>query len=888
MPTSRSSLLLALLCCCVSFALKAQESRLISYACTDCSLAEVLAQWEKQYHLAFAYETGLVAEEQVSVTIRNIELAGALEQLFARTDISFDIVDEQYIVLRARKWELRPLKLCGKIVNARTQEPLPFANVQVAGATGGANSRDDGQFSLSGRFDERQRVIISYLGFEKKATTVGALLRTPCPTLALQPASQLMPEVVVRGFTIDMLERNEDDAIHRITFRPEKIPTLPGWGEPDVLRSLHFLPGVSSADESAANLNIRGGASDQNLLLWDGIPIYHAGHFFGLYSAFNPYVVDEATVYRGDFGAEYGGRVSGVIDIVGKPEPADRPHLGFGLNLINAHAYAELPLPDSTSTLLLAGRRSYTDLLRSGTFQNLFNSISRKGRLSFNRRDANQPGEDITVEPDFFYEDYNAKWVWQPGKTDELAVSGYFGKDRLDYSFNENGYFATQDELELSNAGASLQYARNWNDNWRTRLTVAYSQYRNHYFFSYTFEPETIPFLWRFRHTNNLTDATVTLKQTWRIDDHHRLQGGGQYIRQRLFYRYREQDRNEELEFGAETLHSRTTAFFLDYQGRFFEQLEVQLGVRRENYRSLFENEAVTREERNWQPRLSLRWQPGAGPLQLQCAAGSYRQYLYQVPASYSDLGAGEQLWVAADDYFPSLRATQWSAGVVYRKKDLLVELAYYRKRTMNLSSWKLELEENLENPFTQDGQARAHGLDLLINKRFGAYSSWLAYSLARVKNRFPDLNEDTFFPAPHDQRHQLSWTHMVTLHHWEFSMSWWLHSGSPYTTPDDYETVIDEAGNPEYFPRYERPNNRRLPAYHRLDLAANYKFEKKSWSGKIGLSVFNLYNRANLLDIDFYVFPPNFEEEQFVPELVAFEREMLRLTPNIFVQLEW
>ena len=863
--------------------LAAQEERLFSYSGKGQALSEVLNQWEKQYDLVFAYESSLLEQVQVSAQFEQLPLSDALQSLLASTSISFEILGPRYIVLRQSE-KLKPLqKLCGTVVDKESGEALAYASVGVVGTHLGTQSDEEGRFAFRGNFEEVDQLIISYVGYQSQTISIATLLNKPCTRIVLAPAIQWIPEIIVQEFTVDMLDfgKYRDP----IKMRPQKIPTLPGWGEPDIFRSLQLIPGISATGESAANLNIRGGTSDQNLILWDGIPIYHSGHFFGLYSAFNPYVVQEVDVYRGGFGAEYGGRISGVIDIQGKPSTDGEARYGFGLNFLNAHAFAEIPLIKSKSTLLLAARRSFTDLIQSSTYQSLFNSVFQKGRISDN---LNDEAEEAESYPNFHYEDYHMKWVWKPEEKQNLALSAYFGNDAFDYNYNYGEIFESDDFLKLNNWGLSLRSTRDWNDRSQTMIEGSFSAYLNRYEFRYSFEPDSIPFDVQLSHLNRMADATFRLHHSWKPHPGIQLSGGWQYSMRNIQYEYQELTEQDNREFGGETFRNRSNSFYGEVRVEPVQNLAYQLGIRRDEFRNFVGKDFEIRDELSWQTRYSVQWNPGGRAWSFTFTGGDYSQFLYQIPAYYNDLGAGEQLWVSADDYFPVLHANQWSFGLAYQKSDWEIELEYYFKNTRNLSSRKLELEEDLLNPFNQSGQARVRGLDVLLRKTWKRYSLWVAYSFTKAENRFPDLIDYQYFPTDQDQRHRLNFTHMLNLKHWDLSLSWQYRSGGPYSVPESYGEFFNSEGDLGFFLNYSGPNNARLPAYHRLDLAGNYKFYRPKWQGKIGLSILNFYNRKNISDVDYFVFPPDASEGRNVPEIVGFERKMLGFTPNLFFQIEW
>jgi hypothetical protein len=244
-------------------------------------------------------------------------------------------------------------------------------------------------------------------------------------------------------------------------------------------------------------------------------------------------------------------------------------------------------------------------------------------------------------------------------------------------------------------------------------------------------------------------------------------------------------------------------------------------------------------------------------------------------------------MWVLADNRFPVLNALHFSAGVGVKEGHFLMELEPYFKVINNLSSWRVQLEEGLDNPFTQDGTLVAGGIDLLVKQKWNQFNLWASYSIAFAANQYASLNNGEYFPADYDQLHRLNLTQTLALSRWDISATFNVSSGRPYTAPASLGTSIDsQTGIRSFFLEYEEQNNARLPLYHRLDVAANYKFETRKMQGKMGVSVFNLYNQRNLSDIDFFLLPS--EHSSGTPRPARLERPMLGVTPNVFIQLRW
>lgn len=843
-------------------------------------LPQALKKLEARFGVTFSYDAAQAEQLAVPLPAANATLEACLEMLLADTDWGYTIVGAQDVVLRILPPE--PIRLCGKVVDQSTGEPLPYANITLEGTDKGCYTNEDGYFEWKPILTKTARLRFTYLGYEEKQIKAFPYKNKPCFTLQLKPTGAELASILVKEFTLEMMERAEDGHFH---FAPQDIPTLPGWGEPDLLRSLQLLPGISTADESASNLNIRGGTSDQNLLLWDDIPIYHSGHFFGFYSAVNPYVAQSMDVYRGSFGAEYGGRISGVIDIKGKPTAGGKARYGAGMNLLDLHGYAEIPLKPKRSSLLLAVRRSYTDWIQSRTYQKLFNQVFTKGRVYENEATAAQSGGVITSSPNFFYRDFNAKWAFNPSEKSEIALSLYAGNDQFDYNFGLEGQLSTTDHLRTENTGFSARYTQRWNQLFKTELKAVTSNFHNNYSFSYTFDPD-IPFEARFQAKNNLNDASFTFAQEWDIFEGQRLKTGIILNLLGTDYLFQTENRQEVFERNQKALLGKTGILYGEYQLELPPKFFLTMGLRYENFTTL-QGDTTLLQQPALLPRFSANWRPFGDSFFLHANGGLFRQYVYQISAAYSDLGAGEKIWVMADDLFPVLNAAQFSFGYGYQRGRFLWEMDFYVKGIQNLSSLRLTQEEGVETPFTQMGSMGTVGLDAMLRQRWNKYTLWISYSFAVANNQFPEINNGEAFFTDTDQRHTLTLTQTLALKNWDLSATWYLNSGRPYTLPTGVGSRINmETGAEEFFLQYAHPNNTRLPAYHRLDLAADYRFQTERWLGKLGLSVVNFYNHTNLFDIDYFLAPSEIDPESM--ELTGLRRPMLGFTPNLFIQIEW
>ncbi|MEZ4963301.1 MAG: TonB-dependent receptor [Saprospiraceae bacterium] len=873
----------------------AQEELFVSANFKNTALAAALQEWEKAYGLSFSFDDAAVQDKFVTCVFKKKPLAEALQTLLAGTGLDFETLDRRYVLLKwkpGRELTLDsgppPLSLCGSILDGETGEPLPGAIAYIPNSPNGTATDEKGGFTLNGRFTQKDSLKISYLGYEVQTVAVADLLNKPCQSFPMKFAENLMPDIIIRDFATDMVQLGSDGSFH---FKKDKIPTMPGWGEPDVMRILQLLPGIGSADETPARLNVRGGTPDQNLVLWEGIPIYHTGHFFGLYDAFNSYAVDEVDVWRGNFGSQYGGRNSSVIDIRANSEPVEQIRWGAGMNLLSVQTFFEAPLFKKKYSLRVSNRRSYVDGLQSTAYQNFFNQAFQNGKIALQE---GEKGGSVIWQPTVSFGDANLKLNWQGRRKGRHAISFYYSNDHLDYRFSRDDstyYTETRDLIDAENVGLSWQHQADWSRNFHIRYKVAVSAFSNHYTLQYNDGDRERPFTYRWNTDNEMADFSAQFHHQWNVGKKHALAAGYQLSVQEAMIVYRDTNavKQEAHIWSNDTARTGLHTLYAEYNFRPGDKLDLTFGLR--------ENFFPTRSLHYPEPRLNVNWRPfygnkgrldGDGFL-VKGSLGSYYQFVFQI-IDYGDLGAGEPLWAVAGKDIPAQQLAQLTLGAAYETKSLLVDGEFYLKGSTNLTSLNLRVDKGFERPLAFNGESAAAGFDFLIRKRLPPYSVWLSYSLAGVRQQFPELNGGQPYPARHDIRHRLNWVNMLALKRWDFAANLALRSGSPYSRPSVVGASCPEctADSTTYALDFDQLNNLRLPGSVRVDVSATYKWSKKRSRGKAGLAIYNLLNRKNFLDKDFLLETPPLDEPQDSYQLQELGRLAARITPSFFVLVEW
>ncbi|MCZ6857713.1 MAG: TonB-dependent receptor, partial [Gemmatimonadetes bacterium] len=392
----------------------------------------------------------------------------------------------------------------GLVQDSTTGETLPYAVISVAGTTLRTVSNRDGFFVLVGAPVGPFVIRVASVGFTVRNVEVGQELSADRIVVDMAPIPFELEAITVVADDYRIMRATE--GVSRVTVSPRDMAILPSIGEVDIFRSLQLLPGISGTNESSSGLYVRGGTPDQNLVLLDGMTVYHVDHFFGFFSAFNADAIKDVQVYKGGFPALYGGRVSSVVDMTGKTGDPYRAHVSMGANLLSAQTSAQVPLFGKGS-IMFSARRSYTDVLQTGLYNSIFNMFNGEdeaigvGTTAAPRqaggRFGGRFGQDAnvsTTSPDFYFYDINGKATYRPSGSDVLSLSVYNGQDYLDKSRLQNQTLATQgtqptravnnditDLTDWGNKGISGKWARQWGARLYSNALVAFSEYFSDY-----------------------------------------------------------------------------------------------------------------------------------------------------------------------------------------------------------------------------------------------------------------------------------------------------------------------------------------------------------------------------------------------------------------------
>jgi ferric enterobactin receptor len=872
----------------------AQNECTLTFQFASCDLPMILETVSKNCGLRFSFDTDLAHKVQfASFAAEGENWESVLERALAGNELRLQkLGNKRYAIIRQVKEEqsaANKRSISGRVLDAGTGDPLPGAVVYLVRAGemvgNGAVCDGEGTFDVQGE-GEGLTLVASFIGYRSarrllEADASHGLL------LALQPQALQLESVLVTGKSDQAIRRGENAGM--LAMSPRHISAISVLGEQDVFRTLQFLPGVSATEESASGLYVRGSTPDENLVLIDGVPIYNTGHFFGMFHAFNAEALEKVDIARGGFGVARGGAVAGLIDITSRPSPGDSLSGSLTGNLAAAGAHISLPFLKRKASVMVAGRRSFADIVQSPLYRRISGNVFQTGSIF---EDENSVPEDDTIgyelNPISNFHDLHAKVVIGQGAKGQLSANFYNGRDVVNYNFNSGDEvpgFArdSNEELVLSNNAGGIRYQRQLSSQWDLDASGYVTAYRG-FFLNDQFlaeDGDTIDY--EGQQNNVVRTLAARTNLLWRPGDKHLFDLGLQ-ARHTLTsfeigsFEEAELERLDSISIGAAIISG-----WLGYAWKGVEKLEVAPGLRVNWYE---ENAEIS-----FEPRMQANYRLGKN-LRLNGNLGVYRQFLNPVQVSNTlKLGTDFLALASEENGIQTTESYQAGLGVSWMRPGIWIDVQGYYRRLFGLERYVRVFDANVNaneiDDLLSDGEGTVMGVDLLVRVHRGPWTGWAGYTLSQVEHLFPELSEGNPFPADHDHRHEIKLVNMVKLKRWEFSLTWVYASGKPYSEPSGVDTLVDGNGDDFLELRFDELNSRRLPSYHRLDANIAYNFPIRGVAnGRVGISAFNIYNRNNIRDRNYSVRYPDDANEPL--EVVRVDRELLGLSPNVFVQFRF
>ncbi len=867
----------------IAFSLHAQEDR--------AQLTDVLHDIENQFQVRFAYDYQLAANSMVNKPDYSLSLREVLISTFSGSDLTFQS-GNRVIIIKPRSVyyeapidnSVEKIQLSGFVKDELSGEPLQNATLHILSSRKYATTNSFGYFMLQNVPTDTSSIEVKYLGYQSSIIQANQF-KKGLAQVRMTSKPSILDAIVVKDQTRTFAINSNASAI---SMNPGNVQLLSSFGQADVIRSIQLLPGVDGSSESSSGLSIRGGSAGQNLVLFDGFTVFNLGHFFGTLSAFNANVINNIDIFKGGFGAEYGTRVSGVLDIESKEVAFDgRTRGNVSLDLMSLNMMVETAITDKVS-FFLAGRRSYTDLIQTNVFNGITDNL-KKGRPS----EVSNFGQDSFIEnvnPEFGFYDVNARVNVKLKEGQKLGISFYNSGDKLKVIDNDfldnpsNDVYYNQEYKELTawgNTGASINYQYQWTPLLSSRMTMAHSSsFRTHeldYFLDFNGEG------FAYYEDLNLKDKNLISETSFKLDNQYQI------------------NRNSSLNFGFFSIRNNIeyhNSFNLNSNGQSLKEIANQIGIYMQQTYSPIPKLSLTGGLRGTyhsgtdntylEPRVSMNYKLTPS-INFKGAVGRYYQFVSQVNSN-NPFATQQSFWLVSDGVnVATVGSNHFIGGITFDNDIVTIDVEGYYKTLDGLTTYALDsgfqdLINDQQKSALYRGSGNIKGMDVMVSKDLGKLSSWVSYSLSYAENKFQNVNNGFSYNANLDQRHEVKWVNTLSVGKWEFSSTFVYGSGRPYTGfPFELGQTVEgeDIVNQLFVLGGVSTNNLRIPAYHRLDLGMSYTTEFGEFtSGKMGINFFNLYNRANIRDIR-YDFDVNLETR----ELVRSERrlKLLDFTPSLY-----
>lgn len=823
----------------------------------DTPLIEILKKIEGDFDVKFSFNQSDIESIQLKQPDYTTGLEAILIYLNKQTLLSFNRIDDRYVAISPLNTE--PYSICGIVIDAETLQPLIGATIQILNSNLSTITNQAGEFTL--QLTQRNAILeIRHLGFEN-LTVSSELFKTssPCKNIFLSPSISILQEVVLSNLFTKGIRKTSDGAVK---INVSNFAGLPGLTEPDILQMIQVLPGIISVDESISNISVRGGTNDENLILWDDIKMYQNGHFFGLISAFNPFLNKEVSIFKNGTPARYGESVSGVVAMESGENHVAKNEFGVQLNMINAGAFAKLKVNEKLS-LQLSGRRTYTDVYESPAYKQMFNKVFQDTEIT---NVQNVSGSTtLNTEEEFTFYDFSLKAIYTPSENDHFSVNFLTIDNNLNFTETVSSASSQNSEtsrLDQNNFAGGISWQRNWSDKLSAKVLFYGSQY--------TLEASNLDVFstQALFQSNKILETGTKLDFTYKIKPFYSLSGGYQFSETGISNM---QEVNIPLfrNYIKEVVRSHAfytnNAFQIDATQTF-----IQAGLRL-NYLPKFDEILI-------EPRLNIHQKLGGG-FALEGSLEHKSQTVTQRIDFQSDfLGVEKRRWVLSNnDDVPIVKSRQYTLGILYQKSGWLLQLEGYSKEVNGITSANQGFQNQLQ--FTRiTGSYFSRGFEAIINRKTKRFSSWLSYTYATTDYEFEALTPSKF-PHNNDIRHQATLATSYSINQIKIAAAWNWRTGKPYTLTSGQ--TVEENGMASII--FDEPNQARNNDYSRIDLSAEYEFSLgKNTRAKINAAVLNVTNKRNVLNT-YYVLTQSSGSET---EINKVEQVSLGITPNVSLQV--
>lgn len=839
----------------------------VDYSAVKKELSTVIVELSEISNVNITFNPNdLPKNKVISLSTKNKPLGIILNAILKGSEATYKIVGNQLVIVQDEFVSSKEIiTVSGYLRDSLSGEPLVYANIYNHEKAEGTNTNEYGFYSFSINKGV-QRVYYSYLGYTKQILEL-KLKQDTTVNVELSPDA-VLNEVLILDSQVDAQETQ--------LYSADVLPVDKIWsisslaGESDVFGLAQMMSGVSSGADGLGGLNVRGGSFDQNLVLYDGVPVYNTSHALGMFSIFNPSTIKSAKLIKGSFPARYGGRLSSVFDVRTKEGSTKKLKGDVSLGAVTFRGSLEGPIGKKGSSFITSFRRTHVDLWLLDLFTNVVNSNNST------QRQAN-----------YSFYDLSGKLNLQLGKRNKLHISYYQGSDDLSNeivrSLTAIPFMPEETNLIDSDWGnniLSMRLNTELGQKLYHNLTLYRSSFDLNNFDLQQFVTDTGTSLTR-TYTSSLFQSSVKdlgVKSDFdyvpNTKNYFKFGFGG--VQHTFSPGLISLDQNSNLiqgEITKDTLVDVLNATdligtevyaYVEDEIRFSNNVKANIGLRYN----------LVKTDNNFdhsiEPRLSLLF--GGENAFFRLGVSRMSQFLHLL--SNGGFGLPSDVWIPSTDRIKPEKSWVFNAGFGFdlsESLDFEVE-GYYKSLDRVISFSEGVLTPIDENFNWQDdlpiGKGSAYGLEFNINKRYGKSNIFANYTWSRSVRQFEDINFGKEYVFRFDRTHQFKFAIVQKINkNAEFTTNWQVASGSPVSVPFEVQTLFDGEGNPVPVPVFEGRNLQNFPLFHRLDLGFNF-YNDYAWAKqKFSIGVYNAYSRKNPYYIELGInesSPQNFQTYQY------------------------
>jgi len=891
--SKRISVILLCMFCLASLSYTQSTSQ-YSYKLSESQpLADVLDDLNENMGLVFSFPSDIINQILIDSGDYTAEsLDDFISAILQNSDLAFQTMDGHKVLLRPKRTPQNYTKAAetitikGRVLDGGNR-PIGFVDVALDTLYKGATADENGYFSFEIPNTLKNRNLsFHFLGYETKVIQISDFLNQS--DITLKQSDLKLDEVVV----VEKVPALEIHPIYPMstTAKADFLNSIQAspFGN-DIMRGVQMIAGVSATDDLSSAVKIRGSQDDETLIILDGIPIYKADHFFGIYGAVNGNHVNQVSLHKNSLPVSFGGKTGGMLEMSSK-DYIQKISGTADINTLTSSVTLSAPLGKKAG-VILSGRTTYDNAAESKFFN--WVDPSPEEEIISNSLE----GRPLTLEtsPIVQFYDLNAKLYFRP--TEDHLINFSFFNSQDNYNNSYDIAFANQlsqsrvtgreeftDMDDWQNLGSSVQYKGSLSNDWTINTNLYYTMFESESALNTSIEltRDNVSFLSNLtnQHTNSVNDIGGNISLDKKLGE-DLLTLGVSTVQHDMAFSF-SADNNRRFDLNSSEIEG---AMFTSYNWQIDDQWKLTLGGRLNYYSAT--------EQLYFGPRLSTSYKSN-DQLILKGSFAQHYQFLREVTHYTRSREPIEVFLLTSDDNmgntYPVGKSTTAMLGATFRKDQWTIDLEVYNKGLEGvIDHTELVVGFNPNDPKPPSraykaitGTGRSFGTDLSVGFQSKNYTSWLAYTLSKTTNQFQEIFNNQSIPSEDDRRHQLKLTNQYKFGKWSLSGNYVFASGKSQLNLFDQETILNLKGN------LNDNSFSRLPSYNRLDLGVAYKLKLGGSSATIGLNIFNLTNNQNVDYLQYLFAIPRNDRNRDRTVLSGTTTSLLDRTLNLSFKVDW